>query len=436
MTRGSDNQAASAQFLLSESGSDAPVDLTTISPVSLGTLKTEFPTLLTDENLIHHIEMELAAAEQFGAAVLQIDGLADQPDPDGLMIALLHRAEAIVAEKDAILGVLDKCRLALAVPGRNADDIRALAEQLQTRFAEKTGATATAGIAQFPTLAYEHREILDNARKALVHAEFFGPGSRAAFDSVSLNISGDQYYQQGELEQAMKEFNLALALDPENVNVYNSLGVCHGINGDFDKALDAFGAANRLDPDEVMPIYNAGYVHMLKKEYGKALEHFRKAEQIDTSVFELAFQTGRAHLATENPDAARAYLESATRLYPQSSPAFRFLGQCYHQLDRLSDAESAYKTALKLNPEDADALSTLGYIYETLGKNGDIALLFCQQSCDIAPESGLFRHRLARIHLNRNQIDDALKEFHAAQQLGYTSTEYIDRLHQQMNPVP
>ena len=435
MTRASENQAASAQFLLSESGSDVPVDLKTTSPVSLATLKTEFPALLTDENLIHQLELQFSSAEQFGAAVLQVDDLAAKPDPDGLMITLLHQAEALCGEKDAVRGLLDKCRLALAVPELNADDTLALAQQLQTQFAEKTGATATAGIAQYPTLAYERREIMESARKALVHAEFFGPGSRIAFDSVSLNISGDQFYQQGDIEQAMKEFNLALALDPENVNVYNSLGVCHGINGDFDKALEAFGSANRLDPDEVMPIYNTGYVHMLKKEYEKALKYFRKAEQIDASVFELAFQTGRACLATENPDAARAYLETATRLYPQSSAAFRFLGECYHQLDRLSDAESAYKTALKLNPEDADALSTLGYIYETLGKNGDIALLFCRQSCEIAPDSGLFRHRLARIHLNRNQLDEALREFHAAQELGYTSTEYIERIQEQMNAV-
>lgn len=433
MTRRSENQAESAQFLLSESGSDAPVDLKTISPVSLATLKTEFPSLLTDENLLHNLDLHLASAEQFGAAVIQIDELTAKPDPDGLMITLLREAEALCAGKNAIHGLLDRCRLALAVPELNAGDTLVLVEQLQTQFAEKTGASATAGAAQFPTLAYERHEIMDNARKALVHAEFFGPGSRTAFDSVSLNISGDQYYQQGDIEQAMREFNLALALDPENVNVYNSLGVCHGINGELDKALEAFGAASRLDPDEVMPIYNTGYAHMLKKEYEKALKYFRKAEQINPSVFELAFQTGRACLATGNPDAARPYLETATRLYPQSSAAFRFLGECYHQLDRLSDAESAYKTALKLNPEDADALSTLGYIYEALGKNGDIALLFCQQSCEIAPESGLFRHRLARIHLNRNHLDEALKEFHAAQERGYTSTEYIERIQEQMN---
>ena len=184
----------------------------------------------------------------------------------------------------------------------------------------------------------------------------------------------------------------------------------------------------RLDPEETMAVYNAGYVYFLKKAWSSALDYFLQTEKIDANVFELAFQTGRVYMEMDQPETAVKYLENATRLNPRSAPGFRILGDCYSRLDRQQDAVTAYKTALKLNPEDAAALSALGYLYEIQGKNAEIALMFCRQSIDIAPDDGLMRHRLGRLYLNRKRFEEALAEFQKADELGYDSTEYIRKV--------
>jgi tetratricopeptide (TPR) repeat protein len=431
MTRENEDQGPAGRFLLADAAVDSHDESNRPARISMEILEAEFPGLIAEGELLRQILERLQEGERFGALLLQIDSLAEQGDPHEPLIALMHAGNALSMRKSGLWSLVDGFRIGLVLPGADPSDCLDSAGRIQDRFFRKTGFSATAGAACHPTLSYPPSAIFENARKALVHAEFFGPGSRVAFDSVSLNISGDQYYQKGEIEKAVSEFQSAISLDPENVNVQNSLGVCHGVSGALDEALSCFETAIRLDPSEVMPVYNAGYVHVLKADYTRALEYFRRAEEINPEVFELAFQTGRVHLVMQDPQKALSYLETAARLNPDSNPAHRLLGDACHQLERLDDAERAYKRALKLNPEDAAALSALGLIYETLGQNADIALVFCRQSCEIAPANGLFRHRLAQIHLNRGHFEDAVREFQRATELGCDSSAQIEEIQQE-----
>jgi tetratricopeptide (TPR) repeat protein len=323
--------------------------------------------------------------------------------------------------------LLDHDLLGCFLPGKSEVDCRQSTLMLQEILSKTRHETISIGIAAYPTITYKKNQILDNAKKALDHASFFGPKSLVSFDSVSLNISGDKYYQNGDLNAAMEEFRLALKLDENNINVHNSLGVCYGIKNQLDNALESFKNAIRLDPNDIMPVYNAGYVHFLKQEYAEALGYFLNAGRIDGSVFELAIQTGRVYLALNQPGLAKKYLETATHLNPKSAAAFRLLGESCAIQDLLSDAIAAYKTCLKLNPDDCAAQSALGYLYEIQEKNPDIALMFCKQAAESDSGNGLYHHRLGRLYLNRKKLNEALDAFQKATNAGLDSREYMEQ---------
>jgi lipoprotein NlpI len=59
-----------------------------------------------------------------------------------------------------------------------------------------------------------------------------------------------------------------LLLDPADVNLHNSLGVCHGVLKDYDNALSAFENAIWLAPEEMMAIYNKGLHPPAQREAG------------------------------------------------------------------------------------------------------------------------------------------------------------------------
>ena len=392
---------------------------------SISKLKEKFPSVLTGEDFLNAAMTFVADAGSFAAAVVRIDDSRHIINPSQVMMLLAAALNKLCKKVSGMWGIVNHDSLGCFFPGKTGEKCRVMINALKKHLSGKCTETVSAGLAVYPALTYDKRHILDNAGKALEHAAFFGPNSCVAFDAVSLNISGDKYYQNGDIEGAMREFHLGLALDPDNINVHNSLGVCYGIKGDLDKALQEFKAAIRLAPKEIMAMYNTGYVYFLKKEYSTALDYFLKAERIDSSVFELAIQTGRIYLELNQPENAKKYIETATALNPKSAAAFRLMGDTYTLLDRISDATTAYKTALKLNPENAEALSALGYLYEIQTKNAEIALMFCRQAAGIDPKNGLFHHRLGRLYLNRNQAEAALDAFQKARELGYPSDEYI-----------
>jgi len=84
------------------------------------------------------------------------------------------------------------------------------AKKIRKELAGRCRETVSIGLASHPTLAYTKRQVIENAYKALDHAAFFGPGSCVAFDAVSLNISGDNRYHEGDIPGAIEEFKLAL----------------------------------------------------------------------------------------------------------------------------------------------------------------------------------------------------------------------------------
>ncbi|MCU0599902.1 MAG: tetratricopeptide repeat protein [Desulfobacterales bacterium] len=392
--------------------------------ISVKRLQEIFPDLLIGDALMADALKKLYSAERFSAFVAAIDGIAQLIDPNDAIISLAGVLESLCGSFSGFWGLMDHGLLACFLPGKDEADCRKAALMLQETLSRTRNETISIGIAAYPTIAYKKNQILENAKKALDHAAFFGPGSCVAFDSVSLNISGDKYYQNGDLDGALGEFMLALKLDENNVNVHNSIGVCYGIKNQLDNALDAFKTAIRLDPNDIMPVYNAGYVHFLKHEHAEALEYFLNAGRIDGSVFELAIQTGRVYLELNQPVPAKKHLEIATRMNPKSAAAFRLFGESCAIQDLISEATAAYKTCLKLNPDDCAAQSALGFLYEMQEQNSDIALMLCKQAAETEPDTGLYSHRLGRLYMNRKHYNEALVAFRKATDAGFDSSDY------------
>ena len=286
----------------------------------------------------------------------------------------------------------------------------------------------SAGVADYPCLRFSKSQMLENARKALDHAAFFGPGAIALFDDVTLNISGDLRYQHGDINGAMEEFKKALAINPDNVNVHNSLGVCYGVVGAYEAALRCFEAAMQRAPKDVMALYNAGMAHLVIGDRDRALTFLLTAHGLGEPVFEITFQTGRLYMTRGLPDKARPFLQDATRLKPDAATAWRLLGECLFALEDTAQAVSAYKRAVKLNPGDAESLSALGCLFDRQGENPEITTIFCEQAVDIAPENGLFHHRLGSLYLKQGRHDDALRAFRRADDLGRDAAAEIEGL--------
>ena len=428
------NRSSSKEFLFYKTDAKPKKDTVgALSSVASDRILKAFPDILEQKNFMDYAMAQLESSTQFEAMVIKIDNLKNNTETDGdyeidLWIDVAHVIDEICRRENGFWGRLDPRRFGCFFSEKNETPPVELANKINDGLAETRNETVSIGIASYPTLSFDKDQILDHAGKALDHAAFFGPGSTVSFDAVSLNISGDTRYQNGDIDGAIEEFKTALLLDPSDVNVHNSLGVCYGILSDYDNALKEFQEAVRLDPNEVMARYNSGLINMLTGDTEKALQNFLEAGEKEDDTFEITFQTGNVYLKMGKPEKAKKFLEKAVTLDSESGPAFRLLGECYNAMNMTDNAIFAYKKALRQNPNDAESLSALGYLFDLLGENPEITTILCQQSIDIAPENGLFRHRLGNLYLKRNQLEDALEQFQKAHDLGQDSGDMIEKI--------
>ena len=332
--------SSSRKFLLSKT-TFQPEGAKTKVPISIdkeNELFSAFPDIHTGEPFVAEALAGLSASQAFGAMVIQIDDLNvlengfSELQISTARIKVAKVIDRICQRENGLWGMLDADLFGCFFAEKNGSSCLNIAQTIQQNLSKQGKETVSIGIAAYPMIHFERDQIPVNARKALKHAGFFGPASIISFDSVSLNISGDQLYDQGDIEGACQDFKTALTIDPSNVNVHNSLGVCYCVMGDLDNGLHEFKTAITLDPAEVMAVYNAGLTSTLMDKKVQALEYLLDANRIDDKVFEVVFQTGRLYIEMKQPEKARPYLEKATTFRPDfAAPEYAVQTQLYEQ---------------------------------------------------------------------------------------------------------
>jgi tetratricopeptide (TPR) repeat protein len=433
------SRKSTRHFLYSKAETEGPKKKRIYIPARIQkAVQSVCPGLLSGHAFIDHAEQQLSSSDNFACLVFQIDGDArsDKKKSKSDPVDAHQRAATLFSNfcktRKGSWGLINSGLFGAFFEDQNASQCLKRVQKFQDELIKQTGITGSAGIAEYPTLNYRPSEMLTNALKALDHAAFFGPGSTAIFDAVSLNISGDRLFDKGDIKGSISEFKLALKLNPSNINVHNSLGVCYGLQGNYEKAKKEFKIAIKLKPEAVMPWYNLGFTNMSTGERRKALDLFLKANTIDQNLFEVAFQTGRLLMELNQPESGKKFLEHAAGLGPKSGAVFRYLGECYTAIGDIEGAISAYTKAIKHNPSDAASLSALGCLFDEREENPEIALMFCQESVRLSPENGLFRYRLGQLYLKENRLTEALKQFKKAEFLGQDASALIRQIKKQL----
>lgn len=267
----------------------------------------------------------------------------------------------------------------------------------------------TAGVATYPYCAFRKTEIIYNTQKALLHAAFFGAGSATLFDAVSLNISGDIFYGDGDLANAVKEYRRGLVCDPEDVNLHNSLGVAYAMMNRHTTAQKHFEEALALESDNFMALYNYGLGAESRGQYGLALANYEKAlkshqrEEEDPGVVnELHMLVGKISCKLGQYDKALTMLLPWYKKNQADRRVGRvacYIGESSYGQGDVTQAMMWLQRAIAYDEFDGASLSLLGKIYHEQGQGDDIALSLIEKSVELEPSCSLYRYRLAKVQV-------------------------------------
>jgi tetratricopeptide (TPR) repeat protein len=103
-------------------------------------------------------------------------------------------------------------------------------------------------------------------------------GQFAGVDLAKLHTNrGVELKRKGDIDGAIKDYDVAIGLDPNDLFAFNNRANAWRDKGDLDRALADYGAAIALDRDYAAAFINRGLVHERMKAFDLARADYKAA---------------------------------------------------------------------------------------------------------------------------------------------------------------
>lgn len=232
--------------------------------------------------------------------------------------------------------------------------LEARSQTLCSRFFEVLAQTAYA------------REDLEMCVEACDHG-INAPGPSARL----LRLKGLCFMSQGQLEEAIDCFHLALELEPHFVWACHSLAVVHVERGDLASAMRFFGRGTSINPYHPGNYFLPAEAFLDRGAYDLASAEYTKFLMLNPEprlAAEAHNALGYVKIKQGQDDAARKQLGKALALEPELAVAHYNLGRLAFLNERLNLATRHFRAALAIDPKHVESMVELGFVDLSLNK--------------------------------------------------------------------
>lgn len=170
---------------------------------------------------------------------------------------------------------------------------------------------------------------------------------------------------QGFYQAAIEQYNLAIDLDSDIVDLHIGLAYNYFALRDIPTAILTFEDAIEIDPENAEAYDGLGYMYFLIGEYPTAEENLLKAVELDPELVRGHAHLGAAFYRNLNYTDAIPELEFAIENYDEvtiaNSTYFKMLGYAYYieGEENCDKAEPIFRAVLDAFPGDEDAIEGL-----------------------------------------------------------------------------
>ena len=171
---------------------------------------------------------------------------------------------------------------------------------------------------------------------------------------------GVAHYHNGMYDQAILDFDAALALDPGDAEVYYNRGLAYRNKGDYDQAVRDYGEAIRLDPEFAFAYKSRGIAHRKMGNYDLAIEDYDRAIALDSGDADAYYNRGLAYYHKGDYGRAIQNYDQAFAFGPEKAEIYNNRGLAYRHKQDYGQAVRDYDAAIRLNSEFAFAYNNRG----------------------------------------------------------------------------
>lgn len=203
---------------------------------------------------------------------------------------------------------------------------------------------------------------------------------------------------------------------PTNDIAHNELGLVFLDKGDYKSALKEFRIAISLDPKKPEYYSSMGKYYLKKERYLEAVSFFSKALAINPQSFSLQNDLGVTYFNNGNYELALKHYNYSLTLKSDYAPTYNNIGSVYYMLKDYHKAVNFYEKSLALNPYYPSAYYNLGLTQLQLNnyfKAKDSFLLAIE--CGYRKENVFIK--LADIYYRENNIREAIMIYKKAHKI-------------------
>ena len=171
---------------------------------------------------------------------------------------------------------------------------------------------------------------------------------------------GQRLYDQGQVNEAIAEWQETIRLAPQAARAHHRLGVAWRDRGEQTKAIAAFREALRLEPDNATTYVQLARALEVAGDTPGALEAYRAALRLVPSAPYVHNRLGHLLAAEGDWSGAAQAWQHTVDLVPDYAYAYVHLGDAFEHLNKKDEALSAYEQALALCGRFAEGLEKMG----------------------------------------------------------------------------
>ena len=184
-------------------------------------------------------------------------------------------------------------------------------------------------------------DFFDVALVQLESAEKAGPGNAEVYFLKGTCFRGKKKYAD-----ALRQYEKALALNPDLSYAYNGMGLAHDAVGDHEKADQCYRQAIRIDPGVAAFHNNMGVSCLIRKKPEQAVIHLEQSVALNPGSLRVLNNLGLAYgLAGMEEKALDLFKRKAER-----AAAFNNMGYVWQISGRPDKALHWYERAIRANP--------------------------------------------------------------------------------------
>jgi Flp pilus assembly protein TadD len=212
----------------------------------------------------------------------------------------------------------------------------------------------------------------------------------------------------------VRAYKRGLEVEPENVELLNSLGFALFQQGKSEEAVDALERALKVDPKHWKAHNNMALASIDLGELEMAEAHYRDSLAIEPqpAIYnDLGFVLERQGLSDEAVEMYRKSVE----IDPESAPANYNLAAALARSGEFAEAELHFRAALAMVP-NTQSYTGLGIVLLQQGR-AEEAMASLRDAIAADPKNAAAHQELAKVLVSLGRMDEALREQELAQSL-------------------